>query len=469
PRALATGLPALPPTPQIFPSPTGPVAPVSAPTPNPVPAQGPAGSHIVAAGDTLGLLALRYGTTVEALISLNGLADGDVLSPGQVLQVPAETHAVGPSFKVIPDSELVYGPAAAGFDVAAEVSRHGGALSSYQEVVEGQALSGAAVVQLVANRYSVNPRLLLAVLEYKSGWLTQPGPADAPYPLGYHQAGWEGLYLQLGWAANLLNLGYYGRAEGGLRHLQIGAGERMAFAAEINDGTAGVQALFAGYPDASYARWLDEVGQNGLYATFSRLFGSPFAYSVEPLWPAGLAQPPLALPWAPGETWFFTGGPHGGWAGGSAWAALDFAPPEDQLGCYISDTWATAMVGGVVTRSDHGAVVIDLDGDSFAGTGWAITYMHLEGRGRVAAGTHVETGARLGHPSCEGGYSNGTHLHVSRTYNGRWLAADGALPFVMGGWTSQGLGREYDGLMVRGEEVREAYEGRLEINAIPAG
>jgi hypothetical protein len=126
------------------------------------------------------------------------------------------------------------------------------------------------------------------------------------------------------------------------------------------------------------------------------------------------------------------------------------------------------MAPGVVVRSDFGAVVVDLDGDGYAGTGWTITYMHLADNERVGVGTRVQTGDALGHPSCEGGYSNGTHTHIARTYNGRWVAADGSLPFVMGGWESTGLGREYDGLLVRGEEVREACECREETNAITA-
>ena len=87
-----------------------------------------------------------------------------------------------------------------------------------------------------------------------------------------------------------------------------------------------------------------------------------------------------------------TGGPHGGWASGSAWAAMDFVPHDEQLGCYPSDAWVRAMAPGVVTRSSFGAVVVDSDGDGYAGTGWAITYQHVETRDRVAVGTRVETG-----------------------------------------------------------------------------
>ena len=91
----------------------------------------------------------------------------------------------------------------------------------------------------------------------------------------------------------------------------------------INPGTAGVQNFFStleGLPDFQRA-----VSPDGLYGTYNALFGYPFDYAFEPLVPDDLAQPELQLPIEPGKEWAFTGGPHGGWGDGSAWAALDFA------------------------------------------------------------------------------------------------------------------------------------------------
>lgn len=424
-------------------------------------------THYVNPGETLGYIAQLYGSSIDELQTVNQLANSDWVQVGQQILIPSQASLVSPDFKIIPDSELVYGPAAADFAVRTVAAFWGGYLLTYGEDVEGQWLAGPEIVSLVAHRYSVNPRLLLAVLEYRAGWVTQPTVAEELYPLGYARPRAEGLYTQLSWAANLLNWGYYGRAEAGSTSFLIGEELRVAFAPTINHGTAGVQTFFGATSGVTYESWQRDVGPDGLLATFGRLFGSPFAYTVDPLWPPTLAQPALQLPWSGDETWYFTGGPHGGWASGSAWAALDFVPAGDQLGCVQSDAWVLAMADGVVTRSDFGAVVVDLDGDGYAGTGWAITYMHLESRDRIPVGAFVQTGDRLGHPSCEGGFSNGTHVHVARTYNGRWVSADGLIPFVMGGWVSQGLGREYDGLLVRGGVSKEACECREEINAIP--
>lgn len=426
------------------------------------------GVHVVSLGETLSQIAQSYGTTVDELVRINNLGDSDLLAIGQQIMVPGGTMTFSPSFKSIPDSELVYGPGVKGFDVLVTSAANGGYLSSYQDEVEGVLLDGPAIVQLVADRQFVNPRLLLALLEHKSSWVTRPDAGDDGYPLGYVRQGYEGLYQQLSWAANKLLLGYYGRSEGGLVSFDLADGKRINFAPDINDGTAGIQLFFASLPSATYESWLADVGSDGIFSTYNKLFGNPFAYTVDPLWPAELAQPALSLPWPTGETWYFTGGPHGGWADGSAWAALDFAPAHEQLGCYQSDAWVTAVVDGLITRSDMGGVVIDVDGDGFPGTGWTIYYLHLDSRDRVPAGTYVHAGDSLGHASCEGGFSNGTHIHIARAYNGRWVSADGNLPFVLGGWISEGLGQEYDGLLVRGDAVKEACECREESNAILA-
>jgi hypothetical protein len=92
--------------------------------------------------------------------------------------------------------------------------------------------------------------------------------------------------------------------------------------------------------------------------------------------------------------------------------------------------------------------------------------MHIENRDRIAIGTLLKAGDRIGHPSCEGGISTGTHLHLARQYNGEWIPADQDIPFNMDGWISQGSGWPYQGSMVHGDQVIWAEDTNTDFNHI---
>jgi LasA protease len=426
--------------------------------------------YIVQVGDYLSKIGERFGVSAADIASANGIKVTDQIYPGQVLRIPVPTaNNFGLDFKILPDSEFVYGPGSVGFNLDAFIQAYGGYLAHYRQEVPGiymdgssqpRTLTGAEVIQTVAQRYSIDPRLLLALLEYESGWVrkSQPGSNSLPYPLGDATAGREGLYLQLTGAARKLNYGYYAWRAGGILSWGFADGSVKIIAPGLNPGTVGVQAYFAGV--LSPVDWTKAVSEAGFSLTYGALFGNPFRQAVEPLVPPDLVQPTLQLPFETGKEWSYTGGPHAAWDVGSAWAALDFAPPGNALGCVPSDEWVVASAPGLVVRSIDGAVLVDLDGDGYEQTGWVLFYMHIESRDRVPVGTQLKAGDRIGHPSCEGGVSQGTHTHFARKYNGEWIAADGPIPFVLDGWVSQGLGAEYDGTLTRAGMTLEACDCR---------
>ncbi len=460
-------------TPTLFqlPPTRDPSSPLLAPTPDlphgiPTPITVPE-SYIVQPGDTIGIIARKFGLSPEAIVSENSLVNPNYLEVGQVLSLPSNASiGVGPSFKIIPDSELIYGPINMVFDPAAFIQEKGGYLASYAEEVDGQTLTGAQIVERIAKEYSVNPRLLLALLEHQAGWVSKskPDPATFTYPLGFSEGYHTGLYKQLAWGANMLNLGFYGWQVNTLPQWTLADGTLITPDATINAGTAGVQHFFAQVD--GYETWQKDVNLDGFFTSYYLLFGYPFDYTIEPIIPPGLTQPALSLPFGYGETWNFTGGPHGGWDTGSAWAALDFAPPGEGAGCSPSDYWVTAIADGPVVRSENGLIVQDLDGDGFEETGWTVLYLHLDSRDRVPAGSQLKAGDRIGHPSCEGGVSFATHLHLARRYNGMWISADGPIPFNLDGFISSGSGIEYDGYLTRGAQQYQAWDGYNAINQI---
>lgn len=465
PQATATINPLIPPTrvagsPYLTPTPDN---------PHPLPTPRTQTDHyIVQSGDTLALIAQRFGVSYQAIVDENNIMNPNLIDVGLELEIPPpDPNQARPDFKILPDSELVFGPFSTYFDTEEFVLTQGGYLSTYKEEFnEDTTLSGSEILRRVALEYSVNPRLLLAVLEYQSGWITQSKPDEdtLDYPIGLPDPFRQGLYMQLAFAANELNRGYYLWRVNGIATWVLTDGEVLLPSPIVNAGTAGVQNLFS----KLYGRedWEKAISEQGLFATYTKLFGYPFDYTLEPIVPDFLQQPKLQLPFEEGDKWSFTGGPHGGWGSGSGWAALDFAPPGNELGCVESDAWVVAMADGLVVRTENGAVIQDLDGDGLEHTGWSLLYMHIEGRQRVSEGTYLKIGERVGHASCEGGYTTGTHVHIARRYNGEWIPADGVNPFEMDGWVSTGAGSEYDGYLNRDGQTLEAWNGRTDENQI---
>lgn len=437
------------------------------PTPTREPPATTATAYTVQPGDTLLRIAAAYGTTTESLMAINGLEDADKLTVGQVLKVTMEAAHTGSSEILLPDSDLVYGPGYADFDVLAVVAETSGYLADYSEMVSGQELTGPQIVQLVATQYSVGPRVLLALLELRGEWLSNAKPTadQVAYPLGYQKGlYWEGLYLQLCQAANALNGGFYGWWYDTSWLVQTSDGVFIQYASELNAATAAVQRTVADTA-RDYEAWLADLAAFG--AIYESLFGDPFDYAVEPLVPPYGGSPDLVLPWAEDETWYYTGGPHPGWGTVGAYSALDFVTDEEHLGCMTSRRWVTAVAPGFIAVSEDGMVLQDLDGDGDVTTGWVIMYMHIAAQGRVEVGKWVETGDKIGHPSCEGGVSNASHLHLARRLNGVWLAADDVRwPMRLSGWMPSAGDSAYEGTLARQSSMLTACECWADINAV---
>ena len=260
--------------------------------------------YIVESGDTLATISRKFTIGLQAVIDANQLSNPDYLEVGQELTIPAPVPGnPGTSFKVVPDSELVYSPSSVGFDIEEFVGGQGGYLAGYEAEVDGRMLSGAQIVERVSQDFSVNPRILLALLEYRSGWVTQKNPAEKTltYPLLDAETWRKGLYYQLTWGANNLNRGYYLWRVNGIGAWSLTDGSVVPIDPTINAGTAGVQNVFSLLFDR--ANWDAAVSQAGLYQTYVKLFGFPFNFAIDPVVPGGLIQPEMQLPVEPDRPW----------------------------------------------------------------------------------------------------------------------------------------------------------------------
>ena len=438
-------------------------APFSSPTLTPIPvterplySPGELVDYTAQSGDTLLNLAFRFNTTVDEILAENPVIpeDATTLPPGLPLIIPIYYKALwGSQYQIIPNCAFVNGPAQVDFDVDAFVESQPGWFRNYQQFAAEQHRSGAEIITYVSNTFSISPKLLLAILEYQLGALSDPFPPEGlldGYPLGYRVMGYHGLYIQLVWAANTINQGYYGWSENHLDRIEF-----LDQTIEIPDpwqnaATVSLQYYFSQLEQKGI--YDHTISPNGFIQTYQGLFGDPWI--CDPHIPGSLRQPVMTLPFEGGKTWAFTGGPHTGWGQGDPWAALDFAPPTETSGCEITSEWASAVAPGIIARSEPGLIELDLDGDGDFRTGWVLLYLHLGTQNKTSSGTLVETGDHLGHPSCEGGESTGSHIHIARKYNGEWIPAAGVIPFEMDGWVAQSGAVEYQGTLTRfGETV----------------
>ena len=423
-------------------------------------------------GDNLVAIASHFNTNVAEILEANPLLPKTIttLQEGFQLKIPIYYEALwGSQYQIIPDALYVNGPAQTGFDTKAYVDSQPGWLKNYTVFADDLMRTGGDLIDLVATNFSISPRVLLALAEYQTGALSQPVLSEnlAEYPLGYVDQYHKGFYLQLVWAASLLNNGYYKWRNGSLDVINRTDGTLEIPDPWQNAATIAFQYYFS--QKLPILEYNHAIHENGFAQTYKSLFGDPWL-NVQPHIPGNLQQADLVFPFTVGKTWAFTGGPHESWWGsGEPYGALDFAPATSAGGCGSTDEFAVAMAPGLIVRTEPAIAVLDLDMDGNERTGWVIYYLHLGLNDMVAQGRVVKTGDAIGHPSCEGGSATGTHVHVARKYNGEWMEADSAVPFNIEGWIAKNGARPYLGTLTRKGNVITASESASGRSAITAG
>jgi len=421
----------------------------------PVYAPGTLVDYTVQTGDNLPALAARFNTTIEEILAANTIIPqtATTLPPGMPMQIPIYYRPLwGTDFQIIPDSVFIFSPQVSGFNTSDFINTSTGWLKYYKADSQGRQLTAAQMILWIAENYSINPQVLLALVEYQKGALTEYSRdyVNEETWLGFDDISYPGIYLQISYAANLLNDGFYRYRTGELTTFEHLDGRIENMDPWQNAATVSLQYYFSRILDGD--EYLQAIGPDGYLKTYQALFGDPWQNSQSHI-PGSLVQPELSLPFEDGKTWALTGGPHTGWGNLAPWAAIDFAPPSSIGGCTPSSEFSTAVADGIIARTGPGIVVLDLDGDGDERTGWVIFYLHIAADGMVDKGTVVKVGDPIGHPSCEGGRSTGTHIHLARRYNGEWIPAQGVIPLNLSGWVAINGNQPYAGSMVKGDWV----------------
>ncbi|WP_229401826.1 peptidoglycan DD-metalloendopeptidase family protein [Micromonospora okii] len=169
----------------------------------------------------------------------------------------------------------------------------------------------------------------------------------------------------------------------------------------------------------------------------------------------------MALPFAVGQTWTLTGGPHG-WGGGAPLSSIDLAGGDQVVRAARAGAAYTMCQGWVRVIHDRG---------------YSTDHYHLSGN-ISANGTSVAQGAFLGYTGTDvtcGGSATGRHVHFGLRQNsayvpiaghgiGKWEIANGAAAYQGGArhgstWVGVGGGLYNYGALGLNQAVVDANGG----------
>jgi len=333
---------------------------------------------------------------------------------------------------LLADGQFVWGPNVGDFDVRAFLIERDSPLAAYSDSV----ISWAGYT-------SVNPKLLLVVLEMRRG-LVSDLPADADRGLIDEWVEEASMDLTSAFYEFLYTWGSRRPPDEPvhprLPSIAFEDGSSVEISAQTNAGTYAVATTLARASDG--ATWSAQTAPEGA-GSFAEVFDSLFPGTdrlddSNPIDPA--APPPgdmFQLPFPLGATWSFNG-PHN-WNGGSyppPFSSMDFSSnwPHDPPFPYHSAVAAAGGSGTILSpnpsfsdqpcwvRIDHGG-------------GWMSSYYHLRNLGppgNLGAVMPNSALGTIGEEICNGGFASGAHVHFSLLFNGSYVDLEGV---ELSGWT----------------------------------
>ncbi len=410
--------------------------------------------YTVLDGDTMPALAVRFNTTEKEIRDANPVIPEKTttLPQGLPLKIPIYYRSGwGSSYRILSDAQYVNGPAQKGFSARSYTDRQPGWFKYFNIWANNTNQRGGELIDYISYYYSISPRLLLAILQYLTHALTDTNyrnDFNTSSVLGFPGEKYKSLSGQFNQLAEFLNDHYYSYKAGLFTEYELKDGSLIRIDPWLNACSAALQAYFAEI--LSPEQYYIAIGPNGFVKTYREMFGDfPSVEEYPAHIPGSLEQIELRLPFKDGEAWTYTGGPHTAWGSLHPYAAIDFAPPAQEHGCFISYADVIAPHSGTIVRTGTGLAMLDMDDDSDERTGWVLLLLHLKTESIPPVGTHLETGDPVGHPSCDGGTSSGTHVHIARKYNGEWIEAGGVIPLNMDNWITESGAAKYEGKMRR--------------------
>ncbi len=334
---------------------------------------------------------------------------------------------------LIADGQFVWGPNVGDFQVPAFLASIDSPFLPYAQDVE----AAAAIT-------SVNPKILLTVLEVRFGYLTNGADGDpelvrqrierTAYDLAIPF--YDHMYT---WGARRFKRPLQDK---GPPAIVLNGSQQMVIQTTTSSASYALAAALAADQDlVGWQAALSPLNGGGFSQTFAALFPETdlldSSNSLEPDTPppADFFQFPFPL----GAEWQFNG-PHS-WCGGDSC----YQQPPDRSSMDFSTTWpkgepypehysvAAAEGTGNVRTPYSGRPPCWVEVDH--GGGWKTSYYHLRNvpdpgdQGQVLRNQRVGS---IGEETCNGGFASGAHVHFTLWYNGAYYDLDG---IQLSGWT----------------------------------
>jgi len=334
---------------------------------------------------------------------------------------------------LLSDNQFVWGPNVGDFNIEAFLNKQGSPLASYAMSIESW-----------ARYYSINPRVVLALLESNFELISKFDSSANPDTV--HQLIEQtSADLSLAFYQHMYKLG--SRRKG---RAPLFAQSSQSF--KFEDGT--LAELTWSPSSASYAlAAVESKGrlQNprlnsqalGGIGNFEAAFGYFFP-DTDPLDTSNNLEPETTppddyfqLPFPLGATWTFSG-VHS-WSGGDAYpdrSSLDFSTPWSNYPDAPYKNTVAAAPGDAVIHEPNPAITdipcwVEID----HGGGWSTHYYHLVNLGSSGAVGPMSSNqlvGGIGTETCNGGWASGPHVHFSLFYNGAPYDLEG---LKLSGWT----------------------------------
>jgi hypothetical protein len=390
-------------------------------------------------------------TTFLAVIGLLVLSSiaATVKAHSPVAPDPTPLTTPMASVMLMTDEQFVYGPdlydpLRDGFfyDVSDFTRRDAPALRTAKLQPAADGLTTAdEVIDFHAHFYSVNPKLLLTLMEVLGDAWNDPDKARLPF--GSDSISGDDLYRQSDWLAQSLATHFYAYRQG--HNDPIILDNQARFWLPANAGSYAIAKTVMQLAPAS--RWESILAKDGeLVSLYRRFFGPTPSQPTRPL--VVTTEPVWSLPFVVEGAWYFTGGPHA-YDGEvtNPWSSVDLQPQDIAGTCNVSNDPTRSVADGTVTYAAGNWIVIDHGG------GWQSTYYHQEID--VTVGTVVNRGDPISRSSCAGCPGCGSHVHLNTRLNGVFQAIDSK---SFNCWVVHQGATQYAGSMTRDGVTRNRWE-----------